>query len=98
ETVGYNGLYMFLGNGLLVVSVAGPNPDKPKVKFGPPDHQDTVGKSLAISVPDCQAAYDALRSHGAEFLTPPLLQQWGGEIRCFFRDPDGHLFEISQLV
>jgi catechol 2,3-dioxygenase-like lactoylglutathione lyase family enzyme len=22
---------------------------------------------------------------------------WGHEIRCFFRDPDGHLFEISQV-
>ena len=24
------------------------------------------------------------------------LDEQGGEIRCFFRDPDGHLFEISQ--
>jgi catechol 2,3-dioxygenase-like lactoylglutathione lyase family enzyme len=23
-------------------------------------------------------------------------REYGGEIRCFFRDPDGHLFEISQ--
>ena len=23
---------------------------------------------------------------------------WGGEIRCFFRDPDGHLLEISQVT
>lgn len=30
----------------------------------------------------------------ADFLTPP--REEGGEIRCFFRDPDGHLFEISQ--
>ncbi len=22
---------------------------------------------------------------------------WGAEIRCFFRDPDGHLFEISEI-
>ena len=41
-----------------------------------------------------RAAYHALRKRGAEFLTPPHEQ--GGEIRCFFRDPDGHLFEISQ--
>jgi catechol 2,3-dioxygenase-like lactoylglutathione lyase family enzyme len=30
------------------------------------------------------------------FLTPPV--DWGGEIRCFFRDPDGHLLEISQVT
>jgi catechol 2,3-dioxygenase-like lactoylglutathione lyase family enzyme len=28
-------------------------------------------------------------------LTPPYKR--GQEIRCFFRDPDGHLFEISQF-
>jgi catechol 2,3-dioxygenase-like lactoylglutathione lyase family enzyme len=28
------------------------------------------------------------------FLTPP--HDWGSEIRCFLRDPDGHLVEISQ--
>ncbi len=27
--------------------------------------------------------------------TPPLDR--GGEIRCFFRDPDGHLLEISEV-
>jgi hypothetical protein len=26
--------------------------------------------------------------------TPP--HDWGTEIRCFLRDPDGHLVEISQ--
>ena len=41
-----------------------------------------------------QAAYEALRSRGAEFLTPPV--DWGYEVRAFFRDPDGHLLEISQ--
>lgn len=37
-----------------------------------------------------------LSSRGADFLTPPLDR--GGEIRAFFRDPDGHLFEISELT
>jgi catechol 2,3-dioxygenase-like lactoylglutathione lyase family enzyme len=35
-----------------------------------------------------------LKERGAEFLTPPVDHGW--EIRAFFRDPDGHLFEISQ--
>jgi catechol 2,3-dioxygenase-like lactoylglutathione lyase family enzyme len=43
-----------------------------------------------------QQAYETLKARGAEFLTPPV--NWGREIRCFFRDPDGHLFEISQVA
>jgi catechol 2,3-dioxygenase-like lactoylglutathione lyase family enzyme len=35
-----------------------------------------------------------LRSRGAEFLTPPVESDW--EVRGFFRDPDGHLLEISE--
>jgi catechol 2,3-dioxygenase-like lactoylglutathione lyase family enzyme len=27
-----------------------------------------------------------------------MKQEWGGEIRCFFRDPDGHLIEVSELL
>jgi hypothetical protein len=29
-------------------------------------------------------------------LTPPV--DWGAEIRCFFREPDGHLLEISEVT
>jgi catechol 2,3-dioxygenase-like lactoylglutathione lyase family enzyme len=35
-----------------------------------------------------------LRARGAAFLTPP--HESAAEIRCFFRDPDGHLFEVSE--
>lgn len=55
-----------------------------------------MSHELTIRVPDCQAAYEILRARGARFLTPPV--DWGGEIRCFFRDPDGHLLEISQAT
>lgn len=44
----------------------------------------------------CRATYELLRSRGAAFLTEPVDR--GGEIRAFFRDPDGHLFEISELT
>jgi catechol 2,3-dioxygenase-like lactoylglutathione lyase family enzyme len=49
---------------------------------------------MTIRVPDCRAAYETLRARGAVFLTPP--HDRGHEVRRFFRDPDGHLFEISQ--
>jgi hypothetical protein len=47
-------------------------------------------------VADCRAAYEALRARGAVFLTDPY--DWAGEIRCFLRDPDGPLIELSQAT
>ena len=68
--------------------------DKPTVVFRPPADAGLVSHAMTLRVADCQAAYEALRSRGAAFLTPP--HDWGTEIRCFLRDPDGHLVEISQ--
>ena len=84
----------FLGTWLLLVTGGGPTKDKPEVTFRPPADSRTVSHEMTIRVPDCQAAYAALRARGAEFLTPPVESAW--EVRCFFRDPDGHLLEISQ--
>ena len=84
----------FQGSWLLLVTGGEPTRDKPTVTFAPPQVPDTVSHAMTIRVPDCQSAYEILKSRGAEFLTPPV--NWGSEIRCFFRDPDGHLLEISQ--
>jgi catechol 2,3-dioxygenase-like lactoylglutathione lyase family enzyme len=84
----------FLGDWLLVVTGGGPTEDKPTVTFAPPADPDAVSASFTIRVADCAAAYETLTARGAEFLTPPV--RHGGETRAFFRDPDGHLFEISQ--
>jgi catechol 2,3-dioxygenase-like lactoylglutathione lyase family enzyme len=86
----------FQGSWILLVTGGGPTKDKPGVTFAAPSDPDTADHELTIRVPDCRAAYDTLKSRGAEFLTPPV--DWGGEIRCFFRDPDGHLLEISEAV
>jgi catechol 2,3-dioxygenase-like lactoylglutathione lyase family enzyme len=84
----------FQGAWLLLVTGGGPTPDKPTVTFAPPVHGDRVSHSMTIRVPDCQAAYETLRGRGAAFLTPPVASAW--EVRAFFRDPDGHLLEISE--
>ena len=84
----------FQGNWLLLVTGGGPTKDKPMVTFAPPPDPDIVSHELTIRVPDCKAAYEILKARGATFLTPPV--DWGGEIRCFFRDPDGNLLEISE--
>jgi catechol 2,3-dioxygenase-like lactoylglutathione lyase family enzyme len=85
----------FQGTWLLLVTGGGPTKDKPDVTFAPPSDPSTVTHELTMRVPDCREAYETLRSRGAEFLTPPV--EYEHEIRCFFRDPDGHLLEISQV-
>ena len=85
----------FQGSWLLLVT-GGPTADKPTVTFAPPRDPDTVSHELTIRVPDCRAAYGTLTARGAVFLAPPVDR--GGEIRCFFRDPDGHLLEISEVT
>lgn len=85
-----------LGNWLLLVTGGEPSPEKPTVTLAAPGDPDQVSAQLIFRVDDCQGAYDLLSARGAQFLSPPLDR--GGEIRAFFRDPDGHLFEISQLT
>lgn len=84
----------FQGSWLLLVSGGGPTKDKPHVEFTAPLQPDKVSHAMTIRVPDCHKAYTILEERGAEFLTPPV--DWEFEVRCFFRDPDGHLFEISE--
>jgi catechol 2,3-dioxygenase-like lactoylglutathione lyase family enzyme len=87
--------FLSFGGGQILLTVpGGPTKDKPTVTFAPPADADSASSELAIRVPDCSAAYEVLRSRGAEFLTPPV--DWGYEVRAFFRDPDGHLLELSQ--
>jgi catechol 2,3-dioxygenase-like lactoylglutathione lyase family enzyme len=95
EYSGTSCVLSFLATWLLLVTEGGPTRDKPSVTFAPPENPDTVSHQLTIRVPDCRGAYETLRARGAVFLTPPV--DWGGEIRCFFRDPDGHLLEISEV-
>lgn len=83
-----------LGTWLLLVTGGPPTADKPTVTFAPPREADVVDHEITIRVPDCRGAYEALRARGAQFLTPPV--ERGREIRCFLRDPDGHLWELSE--
>jgi catechol 2,3-dioxygenase-like lactoylglutathione lyase family enzyme len=78
----------------LLVTPGGPTEDKPNTHFAPSANVDSVSHSYTIRVKDCIKSYEILLERGAEFITSPLDR--GAEIRCFFRDPDGHLFEISE--
>jgi catechol 2,3-dioxygenase-like lactoylglutathione lyase family enzyme len=94
EYGGTSCVFRFFGTWLLIVTGGDPTADKPTVTFAPPDDPDRVAHEMTIRVPDCHGAYETLRARGAEFLTPPVEYEW--ETRAFFRDPDGHLIEISE--
>jgi catechol 2,3-dioxygenase-like lactoylglutathione lyase family enzyme len=95
EYGGTSAVLQFQGTWILLVTGGGPTPGKPTVTFAPPSDPDVVSHQMTMRVPDCWAAYETLRSRGAEFLAEPVDR--GGEIRAFFRDPDGHLLEISEV-
>lgn len=82
------------GTWLLLVTGGPPTTDKPGVTFESPSDAGRVSHEMIFRVPDCRVAYDTLRGRGATFLTPPVESPW--EVRAFFRDPDGHLLEISE--
>lgn len=93
---GDSAVFELLGAWLLLVAGGPPTPGKPTVTFAPPDDPDRASTQLVFRVDDCWACYRDLRGRGAEFLAEPVDR--GGEVRAFFRDPDGHLFEISELT
>ena len=94
EYGGTSAVFDYDGAWLLVVTPGGETADKPGTEFVPPPDPSKISHSMTIRVPNCRAAYELLRSRGARFLTEPHESAW--EVRCFFRDPDGHLFEISE--
>jgi catechol 2,3-dioxygenase-like lactoylglutathione lyase family enzyme len=94
EYAGTSCVLQLLGTWLLLVTGGAPTRDKPTVSFESPADPDRVSSEIIFRVPDCRGAYDVLKGRGAGFLTPPVDN--GYETRAFFRDPDGHLFEISE--
>jgi catechol 2,3-dioxygenase-like lactoylglutathione lyase family enzyme len=86
-----------LANGWIIINVGGgPTEDKPSVVLETPPDPDRISSFLNIRVADIQAVYEDWSARGAEFLTPP--QQRQTEIRCYIRDPDGHLIEVGQTT
>jgi catechol 2,3-dioxygenase-like lactoylglutathione lyase family enzyme len=84
----------FLGSWILLVTSGEPTRDKPETTFIPPRDNKLVSHSFTIRLKNCDESYEILKQRGAEFITPPV--SCGTETRCFFYDPDGHLFEISE--
>jgi catechol 2,3-dioxygenase-like lactoylglutathione lyase family enzyme len=86
-----------LANSWVIINVGGgPTVDKPEVVLETPTDLNRTSSFLNIRVADVQRCYEEWSSKGAEFLTPP--QQLETEIRCYIRDPDGHLIEVGQTT
>jgi catechol 2,3-dioxygenase-like lactoylglutathione lyase family enzyme len=89
--------YVALANSFIIINVGGgPTDDKPAVTLETPPDPDRVSSFLNIRVKDIAAVYAEWSDRGAEFLTPP--KQHAYEIRCYIRDPDGHLIEVGQTT
>ncbi|MBR7834830.1 VOC family protein [Actinospica durhamensis] len=86
-----------LSNSWIVINAGGgPTDDKPSVTLESPRDPDRVSSFLNFRVRDIHAVYAQWSARGAEFLTPP--KQHAYEIRCYVRDPDGHLIEVGQTT
>lgn len=84
-------------NSWIILNVGGgPTEDKPTVTMATPTDPDIASCALNIRVADVHATYEEWRSRGGQFLTPPVDR--GREIRCYLRDPDGHLIEVGQAT
>jgi len=84
-----------LSNSWIIINVGGgPTVDKPEVILETPPDPTRASSFLNIRVADVHQVYEDWRSRGATFITPP--QDLGNEIRCYIRDPDGHLIEVGQ--
>lgn len=89
--------YVALANSWIIINAGGgPTDDKPTVTLEPPCDPDRVSSFLNIRVADIQAVYAEWSAGGAHFLTPP--KQHETELRCYIRDPDGHLIEVGQTT
>jgi catechol 2,3-dioxygenase-like lactoylglutathione lyase family enzyme len=86
-----------LANSWIIINVGGgPTVDKPEVILETPPDPTRASSFLNIRVADIAAVYKEWSSRGAEFISPP--QDLGREIRCYLRDPDGHLIEVGQTT
>lgn len=86
-----------LANSWIIINVGGgPTEDKPDVILETPPDPHRTSAFLNIRVADVRAVHAEWSARGAVFLTPP--QERATEIRCYLRDPDGHLIEVGQTT
>lgn len=84
------------GGGLLHLAEGGDAPPDREVGLqGPSRGSGNASGEVVLHVDDCRQVVAALEQRGVEFLGPAAEPAWGGEVRAFGLDPDGHLFEVT---
>jgi lactoylglutathione lyase len=82
-------------NTWLILSTEGePTDDRPGIAAVAPRDAKQLTSALNLRVANLNEMYELWRSRGANFLTSP--KEHTSEIRCYLRDPDGHLIEVGQ--
>lgn len=95
--MGENPAIVKIANSWIIMNPGGgPTPDKPDVTLAVPESGERVSSFLNVRVADMAAFYAHAVSKGARFLTEPLDR--ASELRCYLRDPDGHLIEVGQTT
>ena len=87
-----------LANGWIIINRGGgPTEDKPAVTLATPAG-DVVSSFLNIRVTNIEEVYGDWASKDAVFFHSAD-RPWGwSQIRCYTRDPDGHLIEVGQAT
>jgi lactoylglutathione lyase len=89
--------FLRLGNIWLTINIGGgPTDDKPGVVATAPRHPNELTLFLNLRVTDIRRFYERARARRAPFITEPKTHS--SELRCYMRDPDGHLIEVGQTT
>ena len=75
---------------------SGGTDDKPEVIASAPKDLNALSSFVNLRVVDIKSCYELWRSRGAPFITEPKIHRT--EMRCYMRDPDGHLIEVGQTT
>ena len=83
-------------NSWIVINVGGGKPtvDKPNTRVKVKEDHAVLSVFLNIRVANIQDFYASRKDLGAEFISEP--KEFGGEFRCYMKDPDGYLIEVGQ--
>ena len=92
EFYGHLGLVEVMDLGW-VMTLGSPSNPTAQLTFMTHDETAPVVADLSIEVDDVDAAYTAMRNHGAEIVHPLQDEEWGVR-RFFIRDPNGRVVNV----
>lgn len=86
------------------------NPDLFFILLSPEGKEELIGQDtdqnqsqgspkciLAARVEDVDVAYNELKAQSVEFVMPPMDRRWGRRT-AHFKDPEGNIWEINQII